>query len=67
MADIEARDEGSLWIILGATGAGEIWLEQSWPQLGGVRASVYCVDEKARDRCLHLLDETAPAKRAGRR
>jgi phosphoglycolate phosphatase-like HAD superfamily hydrolase len=46
---------------------GEVWLKQSWPQLGGVRASVYCVDEKARDRCLQLLDETAPVKRAGRR
>lgn len=45
----------------------DAWLKQSWPQIGGVRAAAYCVDETKRDRCLQLLDETAPVKRAGRR
>ncbi len=28
MADIEARDEGSLWLVYGGTDAGDAWLEE---------------------------------------
>jgi hypothetical protein len=46
----------------------EVWLRQSWPQLGRVRVADYCVDQKTLDRCLELLEEsTASIVRRARR
>ncbi len=42
----------------------DLWIRQSWPQLGGARPQDFCVDENTLARCLDLLSETqGPHKR----
>ncbi len=46
----------------------DLWLMQSWPKLGGVRATEYCVDEKTLKLCLEVLEEfVSNDRKQGRR
>jgi hypothetical protein len=36
----------------------DLWLRQSWRQLGGTRPQEFCVDETTLARCLEVLAET---------
>ncbi|MBB2749784.1 UNVERIFIED_ORG: hypothetical protein GGI57_000450 [Rhizobium aethiopicum] len=44
----------------------DLWIRQSWPQLGGTRPEEFCVDESTLTRCLELLGETQGSRRRRR-
>ncbi|MBY3181367.1 hypothetical protein HFO24_06740 [Rhizobium laguerreae] len=41
----------------------ELWMRQSWSQLGGARPQEFCVDECTLFRCLEVLTETQGAQK----
>jgi len=45
----------------------DLWLTQSWKQLGSVRPVDYCIDEETLARCIEVLEEFATSERQKRR
>ncbi|MBY3155285.1 hypothetical protein HFO56_23465 [Rhizobium laguerreae] len=41
----------------------DLWMRQSWSQLGGARPQEFCVDEGTLSRCLEVLTETQGAQK----